>query len=494
MKFLLINPTSPAWRVQQGAHPHKSTQMFRFSMLSSLYVAAAVPQPFQTVIVDEDVESFDFDSVADLYGISFMTFNAPRAYEIADELRRRGKTVIVGGYHPTLLPEEAIAHADAVCVGEAETSVPRMIADFCAGTLQRFYYGGLADLRTLQIPDRRLIQGDFYAPVTAVQATRGCPKGCRFCSISSFFGHRFRARPVESVIAEIKPLGTHLLFMDDNITADRDYAKELFAGMIPLNKRWYSQSSVSIAYDDELLNLAAKSGCRGLFLGIESLCEKNLNGWDKGSNNARDYERIIRKIHAAGIAIIAGIVFGYDWDNTNVFPETLDFLLRNNVDALQATILTPFPGTPLHEEMKAQGRLTDRNWAHYDFRHVVFDPVGMSPHDLRQGHDWVLSRFYSGRSVAQRIATELRYLQLATILKVTVPLNIAYRSRLTTDGTVRAFNESPGEATSDGLQEVQTQDSMVEGTERDNQFVSRQGRSSRVPRIQDQVRSGSSGK
>ena len=466
MKFLLINPTSSNWRVQPGTLPRKSTQMFRFSMLSSLYVAAAVPPPFQTVIVDEETESFDFDSDADLFGISFMTFNAPRAYEIADELRRRGKTVIVGGYHPTLLPEEGAAHADAVCIGEAETSVPQMIADFCSGTLQKFYRGGLADLHTLGIPDRRLIRGGLYAQVTAVQATRGCPNECRFCSISSFFGHRFRTRPVEDVVAEIGPLGAHLLFMDDNITADRGYARELFTRMIPLKKRWYSQCSVSIAYDDGLLDLAAKSGCRGLFLGFESLCEKNLSGWNKGSNNARDYERIIRKIHAAGIAIIAGIVFGYDWDTPKVFPDTLDFLLRNNIDALQATILTPFPGTPLHEEMKTQGRLTDNNWAHYDFRHVVFDPAHMRPDDLRRGHDWVLGRFYSGHSVTRRIARECRYLRLATILTGTVPLNIAYRSRLTKDGTIQhGVNRSPEEATSDALQEVQSLDSMEGGKE-----------------------------
>ncbi len=440
-------------------------------MLSSLYVAAAVPQPFQTIIVDEEVESFDFNSDADLYGISFMTYNAPRAYEIADELRRRGKTVIVGGYHPTLLPEEAAAHADAVCIGEAETNVPRMIADFRAKTLQKLYRGGLADLRTLQNPDRRLLQGGLYAPVAAVQATRGCPNGCRFCSIGSFFDHRFRARPVEHVIGEIEPLGMHLLFMDDNITADPDYAKELFARMIPLNKRWYSQCSVSIAYNDELLNLAVRSGCRGLFLGFESLSEKNLRGWSKGSNNAREYEWVIRKIHAAGIGIFAGIVFGYDWDTARVFPETLDFLLRNNADALQATILTPFPGTPLHEEMKAQGRLTDNDWSHYDFGHVVFDPAHMSPDELRWGHDWVLSRFYSRGAVTRRIAREFRYLRLGTILRATAPLNIAYRSRLTTNGTIQPkFNQSPEEATSDVLPEGRTPDSRGGGTGKGNRL------------------------
>jgi radical SAM superfamily enzyme YgiQ (UPF0313 family) len=441
MKFALINPTSDNWRIQPGATPGKSTQIFRFSMLSSLYVAAAVPPPFQTVIVDEEIEPIDFDVDADLFGISFMTFNAPRAYEIADELRRRGKKVVVGGYHPTLLPDEAAAHADAVCIGEAETNVPRMFADFCNGGLQKFYRGGLADLRTLPIPDRRLIRGGLYAPVTAVQATRGCPNECRFCSISAFFEHRFRTRPVEDVLAEISPLGTYLLFMDDNISADREYAKELFARMIPLRKRWFSQCSVSIAHDDELLDLAARSGCRGLFLGLESISDANLKGWNKGSNTARDYERAIRKIHAAGIGIIAGIVFGYDGDTRAVFPDTLDFLLRNNVDALQATIVTPFPGTPLYEEMKAQHRLTDHNWAHYDFSHVVFDPANMSPEDLRKGHDWVLGRFYSARSVSKRIAREFRYLHPGTILKATIPLNIAYRSRLTKDGTIaRSFD------------------------------------------------------
>ena len=437
MKFLLVNPTSPEWRVRPGQPPSRSTQMFRFSMLSSLYVAAAVPPWVQTSIVDEEVQTLDPDTDADVIGLSFMTFNAPRAYEIADAFRRRGKVVFVGGYHPTLLPDEAAAHADAVCIGEAETSVPRMFADLRTGTLQRFYRGGLADLSALPVPNRALIQGQRYAPVTAVQATRGCPNACRFCSISSFFSHQFRARPPEDVVAELAPLGRHILFMDDNITADVVYAKELFARMIPLRKRWYSQCSVRIAYDDELLSLAARSGCRGLFLGIESLSEKTLDGWTKGINKVRDYEWVIRRIHEAGIAIIAGIVFGSDGETTRVFPETLDFLLRNNVDALQATIMTPFPGTPLYDDMRMSGRLTDHNWEHFNFRHVVFEPSHMSANDLRRGHDWVLSRFYEGQTVAKRLFAERRYLTFETIAKATLPLNLAYRSRLQTDGTIR---------------------------------------------------------
>jgi radical SAM superfamily enzyme YgiQ (UPF0313 family) len=311
-----------------------------------------------------------------------------------------------------------------------------MIADFRNNSLKKFYYSEIADLRSLPIPDRKLIQGKHYAPVTAVQATRGCPNACKFCSISAFFNHHFRARPVEHVIEEIEPLGRHLLFMDDNITADSGYAKELFTKMIPLKKRWYSQCSVSIAYDNELLDLAYRSGCRGLFLGLESLSERNLQQWSKGTNKARDYEKVIQKIHRKGIAIYAGIVFGYDSDIMDIFSETLEFLLRNNIDALQATILTPFPGTPLHEEMEQQGRILDHDWSHYNFGHVVFEPLNMSSDDLKQGHDWVLNTFYSLRMITRRTIRGFGYLGFDTAFQAILPLNIAYRSRLITDGTI----------------------------------------------------------
>jgi radical SAM superfamily enzyme YgiQ (UPF0313 family) len=436
MKFLLINPTAPFWQVARGKHPSKKTQAFRFSMLSSLYVAAAVSPLFETVIVDEEVEPIDFEFDADLVGISFMTFNAPRAYEIADAFQKRGKTVIMGGYHPTLLPEEAAKHADAVCIGEAEANVPRMMQDFLSGSLKKYYSGSRADLRGLPIPDRRLIRQRRYAPVDTVQATRGCPNRCSFCSITSFFTNNFRARPADEVIDEIAPLGSHLLFMDDNIIADRDYAKDLFARMIPLRKRWFSQCGVGIAYDDELLRLAVESGCRGLFIGLESLSDQSLRDWGKQNNKAKDYEWAIQKLHAAGIAVCPGIVFGHDLDTPKVFAETLDFLLRCNVEVLQATILTPFPGTPLYKEMFEQGRITDRDWMHYDFRHVVFEPRGMSADKLRRGHDWVLRNFYARLAVTKRVIRSTRYLAPSTVFKVCLPLNLAYRSRLRTDGTI----------------------------------------------------------
>ena len=439
IKFLLINPTASQWRVAPGTRPPKTTQIFRYSMLTSLYVAAAMPPFVETRIIDEDVEPVDFDSDADLIGISFMTFNAPRAYEIADRFRKeRNKKVIVGGFHPTFMPEEALEHADAVCAGEAENILPVMINDFLSGSLKRIYRNGPVDLRGLPVPDRNLLQRSSYAMPDTVQATRGCPQRCKFCSITEFFGHKFRSRPADEVIDELKTLRTHLLFMDDNIVTDTKYAKDLFRQMIPLRKRWYSQCSIRIAYDGELLDLAAQSGCRGLFIGFESLCEQNLKDWRKSINKSKDFAWAVRNIHARGIAVMAAIVFGDDGDTKRIFPETLGFLLDSNIDVLQATILTPFPGTPLFTEMDESGRIVDKDWGHYDFRHVVFEPKNMRREELKEGHDWVLQEFYSRKSIASRFARELSYLRPATMMRATVPLNISYRTRLSKDGTFAA--------------------------------------------------------
>jgi radical SAM superfamily enzyme YgiQ (UPF0313 family) len=365
-----------------------------------------------------------------------MTFNAPRAYEIADKFRKdKRKTVIAGGFHPTFLPIEALEHADAVCVGEAENIVSTMVEDFQNGRMKSVYRSAPVDLGSLRVPDRSLIRRSLYAVPDALQATRGCPQRCKFCSITEFFGHKFRVRPVEKVIAELETLRNFVLFLDDNIATDAGYAKELFRQMIPLKKRWFSQCSIRIAYDDELLDLAARSGCRGLFIGFESVIQENLKGWGKNFNRAHDFDWAVRKIHAKGIGVMAAIVFGDDGDTRDIFRATLDFLLTSNVDALQATLLTPFPGTPLFEEMDRAGRIVDKDWAHYNFRHVVFEPKNMSREELERGKNWVLHEFYSIRSVGLRFAREVGYLSPSTIARVTVPLNLGYRTRLTADGT-----------------------------------------------------------
>jgi len=434
VKFVLINPTSPTWRAPEAGRP-RGRRVFRFSMLSSLQTAAAMPAWVKTRIVDEDIEPIDFDTDADLIGISFMTYNAPRAYQIADRFRQQGKTVIFGGFHPTFLPDEAIEHADSICIGEAEYNVPRMMGDFAAGRLQRFYRSELVDLAGLPVPNRDLIRRQAYITPDVLQATRGCPNGCKFCSIAAFHRRTIRTRPVEQVIEELNGLGRHVVFMDDNIIGDRDYAVELFSAMIPLRKKWFSQCGIGIAYDEELLGLAHRSGCRGLFIGFESLSQESLNNWRKDGARARDYVRLVHKLHEIGIGVYAGFVFGSDRDTPRVFATTLEFLREARLDALQATRLTPFPGTPLFDEMDRKGRIFDKNWSHYDFFNVVFEPRHMSPETLDRGTAWVLRQFYSRRRVAQRLWQELGYLDPTAFIRVVVPLNLGYRQRLAGNGT-----------------------------------------------------------
>lgn len=435
VKFVLINPTSPVWRVQDGERP-RGSRFFRFSMLPSLYVAASMPPYVETQIVDEEIEPIDFDADADLIGISFMTYNAPRAYEIAHRFRaEKGKPVIFGGYHPTFMPEEAIQHADAVCIGEAEGNVPRMMEDFRAGTLKPFYRAEPVSLAGLPIPNRNLIRKKDYAPLDVLQATRGCRARCRFCSVAAFHQYRLRTRPVAEVIDELKTLGPNVLFMDDCLTGDRAYAGQLFSEMIPLGKRWFSQCSIGIAFDEELLRLASRSGCRGLFIGFESLSQENLRSWSKQGNVRKDYLTAVRRLHAAGIGMVAGFTFGGDDDAPDVFERTLEFLLEANVESLQATRLTPFPGTPLFDELDRQGRIFDKDWSHYDFNHVVFEPLHMRRETLHAGVAWLLREFHARRRVARRVWRSLRYLPPSIVLQGVLPLNLGFRHKLAVDGT-----------------------------------------------------------
>jgi len=252
--------------------------------------------------------------------------------------------------------------------------------------------------------------------------------------VASFNRYKFRTRPVAEVVEELEPLGPDVLFMDDNITANREYARELFTAMIPLGKRWFSQSSATVARDPELLDLARRSGCRGLFVGFESLSSDNLRSWKKHKNLGQDYLEIINNFHAAGIAIFAGFVFGSDDDTPEVFQTTLDFLLKANVEILQATRMTPFPGTPLYTEMENDGRILDKDWSLYDFGHVVYEPRHMSRQTLANGVNWLQSRFYSRQAITRRIWRCGRYLEPSMILKAILPLNLGYRKKMAAEG------------------------------------------------------------
>jgi len=429
-RFTLICPAPEAFRVtRQRPRPSRRMRVFRFCMLGPLCVAASAPDYVETTIVDENVEPLDLDCDTDVVGVSFMTFNAPRAYEIGDAFRARGKTVFFGGYHPTLMPEEAIQHCDAVCIGDAEANLPRMFDDLRNGKLEEFYSERAPELVRRPV-DTTLIRQKDYATSSVVQATRGCNMRCEFCSVTAFYQHTLRCRPLTDVLEQIKAApGRDLLFMDDNIAADSRYAKALFRAMAPLKKRWFSQVPVSVARDAEMLRLMKASGCRAVFVGLESLSQESLTEAAKGFNRADEYRAAVERFHAHGIGVIGAFVVGFDHDTPEVFDRTAAFLREANVDVLQLTILTPFPGTPLYRRMSDAGRMADLDWGHYDFGHVVFRPRNMTAGELQAGHDAVLADFYSWRSILRRALGQAFYLRPSQIWLGFV-VGVGYRYKL----------------------------------------------------------------
>jgi radical SAM superfamily enzyme YgiQ (UPF0313 family) len=405
LKILLVLPAGERVRVTRE-HPHVPRRaMLRFSVLPLTVVAALTPRGHPVRIVDENVEPLDFDADCDVVGISFMTALAPRAYEIAGEFRRRGRIVVAGGYHATLCPEDVAPHFDAVVVGDAEGAWERLLADVQQGGLQAvyqpaargvFYQGAAAGMLHTPVPRRDLLTGSarHYATINAVQAGRGCRHNCRYCSVTIFHKRQYRRRPVPDVIEELGQLPRRFIFVDDNIIAERDYAVELFRAMAPLRKCWVSQCSILIADDPELLGLARAAGCRGLFIGVETASEANLASMNKQFNHTASYAGRLERIRRAGIGVVAGMIVGMDGDGVGVFEETLLFLRQTQIDAVQLNILTPLPGTPLYADMDREGRISDRDWSHYDYRHVVFRPARMTAGELQAGADWLYAQFY----------------------------------------------------------------------------------------------------
>ena len=322
----------------------------------------------------------------------------------------------------TSLPEEASQHADVIFVGEAEGLWEEFLDGFIGGTYRRVYrQAGPISLAGAPMARKTLYhRSDFTSGV--LFATRGCPNHCDFCSIVVMYRNAFRKRPIAEVAKEYGSFpGKRIIFWDDNITADKEYAKELFRAIAPYCKRWSSQATIYAARDEELLDAAARSGCKQLFLGIESVSQLSMEEVSKGFNRVEDYARLIKRVHAHGIAVQAGIVFGFDHDTPAIFRDTLDFLEETGVQNATFNILTPYPGTPLFHRLDAQGRILTRDWRKYNGRtDVVFQPSQMSADELLAGFRYANQRFYSLSSVAKRL-----WRSPVQILW-TLPLNLAY--------------------------------------------------------------------
>jgi len=399
-------------------------------MLSLLSVAAECPEDAVIQIVDEQIEDIPWDADVDLVGITCMTALAPRAYEIAAHFRQRNIPVVLGGMHPTLCSREAIRHADAIVVGEAEGVWQEVLADVSHGRLHGIYRNQRPlSLVGLKEAPRHLLSDDRYATVNAVQATRGCPHGCDFCAVAAFSQRTQRHRPVEEVVAEVSQLsGRTFVFVDDNLTADREYAKKLFSALKPLRKRWVTQSTLAIADDPDMVRLMADAGCIGIFVGLETFSENNLESVNKTCHRVEQYREAVRLLHRHGIGVQAGIVFGFDGDDPTVFRRTLQVLDDLAIDMIQVSIFTPLPGTPRARLLA--GRVFDRDWENYDFHHVVFEPAKMRPSDLQSGHDWVTRQFYRPWRIVRRLLRHLVRPRSMAALPYLAAVNAGYFGRV----------------------------------------------------------------
>lgn len=389
---------------------------FKFPPLSILALAASTPEEVEVSIIDENLEKIDFNTEADLIGITVMTPQAIRAYEIADEFRSRGKKVVLGGFHVSHLPEEALNHAEAVVIGEGDRIWKEVIKDFQETRLKRVYKDNeLVPLSEIKIPKRDLVKGKGYLFTNTIQTTRGCPFQCEFCSVSSFFGRSYRTRPIPLVMEELTRLRRESVFLflvDDNLVGNRPYAKALFQEMASLQFKWASHAPLSFVNDEELLKLASRSGCLALFVGLESLSFENLSLMVKKSNLEISLTEAVKKFHDHGIGILASFILGYDHDTPDSFDKILDFCHQTKIDGALFPILTPYPGTPLRERLKKEGRILTDQWDLYDMEHVTFVPKGMSPERLQDGFEWINSSFLSWRSIFRRLFRIHRSLQI----------------------------------------------------------------------------------
>jgi radical SAM superfamily enzyme YgiQ (UPF0313 family) len=379
----------------------------RMEPLALGILAALTPPEHRVRVVDERIEPVDLEAPADLVALSVCTFSARRGYALADAFRARGVPVVLGGFHPTLAPEEAAAHADAVAVGDAEHTWPRLLADAAAGRLGA-RYGDAASGPALGVPpDRAAFRGKGYLPIRLVQYGRGCPRACEFCSIRAFYGGGVRHRPVEEVVAELSGPGPRrVLFVDDNLLGDRAAFRALLEAITPLRLRWSSQLDLSLADDPALLALARRSGCQAVTIGLESLSEENLRQMGKGWNHAAGFAARLGALRRAGIMVYGTFVFGYDQDDPATIRRTLAFALAERLFVANFNPLMPFPGTPLLARLRAEGRLVHDRWwltPGHRWHDALVRPRRMTADELTDGCRAARQAFHGLGAIGRRL-------------------------------------------------------------------------------------------
>ena len=390
--------------------------------ITGIHLAALTPPGHDVRVVHQQVGLVDLDTDAELVALSFFSGFAAEAYRLADALRARGKIIVAGGPHATYWQREVLEHFDAVAVGEAESYWAELVADAKRGSLRKVYSSPPPPLDGIPTPRYDLLPPSFFVP-RVVQATRGCPFACSFCTVPSL-NPGFRTRPVRDVLADIDydnfPHWWQrrvVWFWDDNLTAKRSYIKQLLREMIPRKRWWLTQASMDIVRDRELLDLMEASGCIGIFFGIESFSTKSLHDANKPQNKIEQYRLCVERLHERGICVMAGFVSGFDNDDAESIVEMADQLQEIGIDVPFLSVLTPYKGTALHAQMDGNGRiLPDRGWDYYNGYNVTFQPNNLGSAELLDAHRELWRRAFSPVQAGARVLRATRTLRRGAFL------------------------------------------------------------------------------
>lgn len=397
MKVLFIRPG------MLGAASKDAMMPLVFAIIKPL-----TPADIEIEFYDERVEAVPEVTDAELVAMTVETFSARRAYHLALGYKRQGIPVIMGGFHPTMLPDECLRYCDSVIVGEAEDTWMAVMEDLRAGNLRRRYdSGGEVDLSGITY-DYSVFKNKKYHKMGLLQFSRGCKFSCDFCSVHAFFKDRVRCKPISVIVEELKAMKErYVFFIDDNLFSDETAAKELFEALVPLNKKWVCQISIDVAKNRELLRLMKRSGCMVVLIGFESLNVENLKQMGKGANvKYNDYETIIGNIYDAGIMIYGTFVVGYDYDTVESTKALVEFALHHKFAIANFNPLMPMPGTRLHQRLKEENRLTYEDWwLHEDYRYgdAMLTPKSMTGEELMESCKQARYSFNSYKNIFKRL-------------------------------------------------------------------------------------------
>ena len=400
-RILLITPEN------REIHAYRKRQFNNFIQITMPYLCGFIDElKYDVTLVDEYNQTIPYGRQFDLVAITVNTPNASHCYGISRRFRQNGAKVVMGGPHVTLMPDEAEQYCDYLIAGEAEETWPRFLEAFHEGNAQcRYMCEQAPSLQGLPIARRDLIKRRMYTK-GAVFASRGCPNSCRYCNLKQIYCPSFRMRPIHEVLEDIATIEQdYFVFWDDHFFGDLEYARQLMRELKSLRKKWAAQVTIDRCQDKELLELARDAGCLYLFIGLESFSAESLAGVNKEINNVARYRHTIELIHGCGISVWAGIMFGFDTDDQNVFRDALTACEQLGIDGVTPSILTPLPKTPIFDELKSGGRLLSSDWAHYDGKtRVSFQPKNMTAEELYRGYMWFRQRIYSSRSIMKRLS------------------------------------------------------------------------------------------